>query len=86
MDNNLSSMLYALNTYRQSNQVDEASLLAGNIKVYSANNASANTALTNAITALTTAYPSPNSYTVLGLNVLPADASSLTAVITIRLN
>jgi len=79
-------MLYALNTYRQSNQVDEASLLAGNIKVYSANDASANTALTGAISGLTAAYPNANSYTVLGLNVLPASATSLTAVITIRLN
>ena len=86
MDNTLSSMLSALNTYHQRNQIDQDSLLAGNIKVYSANNANANTALTSAISALTSAYPNANQYDVLSLVVIPADASSITAVITIRLN
>jgi hypothetical protein len=86
MDSIVSSVLSALNIYHQRAEIDKNSLLAGKILTYSANSATANTALTGAITGLTSAQPNANLYEILNLTVYPADASSVTAILTIRLN
>ena len=86
MDNILSSMLLALNTYQQRNNIDQDSLLSGKIKVYSRTDTNAQTALTGAISDLTTAYPNANQYDLLSANMIPGDGATIWAIIMIRLN
>ena len=84
MDNNLSSMLYALSTFRQGTQIDEASLLAGKIQAYSNSAGDANTALSNALALLVSAYPNSNQYDLLNVTFTASDPSTIWAVITVR--
>lgn len=86
MDNNLSSMLYALNTYHQRSNVDEASLLAGKIKVFSRADGTAQLALDNVIADLVAAYPNSNMYTLIDYTVGVADPTNVCVFLTIRLN
>ena len=86
MDNNLSSMLYALNTYRQGTKIDKQSLLNGKIVIYSNTEANGNAALTNAIGILTTDYPDPNSYELLDVTFSGGDGANCWVFITIRVN
>lgn len=85
MDNNLSSMLYALNTFRQGTKIDEASLLAGKIKAYSNSDPNASVALTNATASLVADYPNSNQYELLDVSFGAGDASTCWVFITIRL-
>jgi hypothetical protein len=84
MDNNLSSMLYALNTYRQGTKIDKDSLLAGKIFAYSNSNPDSNVALVNATTLLVSAYPNPNTYELLDVTFSGGDAGTGWVFITIR--
>jgi hypothetical protein len=84
MDNTLSSMLYALNTFRQGTRIDKDSLVNGKIVIYSNTDADADNALTNATGLLTTAYPNPNDYELLDVTFSGGDGSSCWAFITIR--
>jgi hypothetical protein len=86
MDNNLSSMLYALNTYRQGTKIDKDSLLNGKIVVYSNANPDANAALVAATGDLVSAYPNPNAYEILDVYFSGGDGSQGFAYIIIRVN
>jgi hypothetical protein len=86
MDNNLSSMLYALNTYRQGTKIDKESLINGKIVIYSNTDPDADNALTNATGLLTNDYPDPNTYELLDVTFSGGDGSSCWAFITIRVN
>ena len=86
MDNNLSSMLYALNNYRQSTKIDKDTLLAGNIKVYFAQDADANTSLVNATNSLKTDLPNPNTYQLLDVNVFSNNGGNYYSIIIVRYN
>ena len=85
MDNNLSSMLYALNTFRQGTKIDQDSLLAGNIKVYFAQDADANNSLVNATNSLKTDLPNPNTYQLLDVNIFSNNGGNYYSIIIVRL-
>jgi hypothetical protein len=84
MDNNLSSMLYALNTFRQGTRIDKDSLVNGKIVIYSDSAADANTGLANVTGLLTAAYPNPNDYELLDVTFSGGDGGTCWTCITIR--
>jgi hypothetical protein len=86
MDNNLSSMLYALNTYHQRTQIDKNSLLAGKIEAFNKIDADATTALRGAVADIVIAHPDPNTYEVINVTFAAVDATQIWVVITIRVN
>jgi hypothetical protein len=86
MDNNLSSMLYALNTYRQGTKIDKESLINGKIVVYFNTDPDANNALVAATTLLVSAYPNPNTYEILDVAFSAGAGGTCWAIITVRVN
>ena len=86
MDNNLSSMLYALNTYHQRTKIDKESLINGKIVIYSNSDPDANDALVAATTLLVSAYPNPNTYEILDVSFSAGAGGTCWAIITIRVN
>lgn len=86
MDNNLSSMLYALNNYHQRTKIDKDSLLANKIEAFNKIDADATTAIRAAVADIVIAYPDPNTYEVINVTFTAANTTQVWVVITIRLN
>lgn len=86
MDNNLSSMLYALNSYHQRTKIDKDSLLADKIKVFFSSGPDAQTIMDQITSDLITAYPNPNTYEIIDSYFSGGDGSNMFFYLIVRLN